>query len=113
LLEASRVLQRAKHGRAAVLGAIGFQPFEDFLRVVQDSGGRIHRDRRARLDACVVPAFRLVIADGHHVVGEHAAEARILQKLGALVGRDRRRVRMVNELKLGLGHFSLGCLSQL
>ena len=39
--------------------AIGLQPFEDFLGVVQDGGGRIHRDRRARLDPRIVPALGL------------------------------------------------------
>jgi hypothetical protein len=40
-----------------------------------------------------------VIADGHHVIGEDPAEARILQQRGALIDSDRRRMGMVNELK--------------
>jgi hypothetical protein len=40
-----------------------------------------------------------VITDGHHVIGEDPAEARILQQGGALIGGDRRRMGMVNELK--------------
>jgi len=37
---------RPEQGRAAIGGAMGLEPFENFLRVVQDGRGRIHRDRR-------------------------------------------------------------------
>ena len=70
------------------------------------------RDRRARFDPRLVPALGLVIPDGHHVIGEDAAEARILEQRRALIGGKRRRVRNVRKLKrrcLGhcLGRFSL------
>ena len=109
LLEAAGILQRAEQRRAAVGGAVGLQPLEDLLRVVQDRRGRIHRDRRARLDLGVIPALGLMIADGDHVVGEDPAEARILEQFRALLGGDRRRMRNAGELKRGhcLGHFSL------
>ena len=89
LLEAAGILQRAEQRRAAVGGAVGLQPLEDLLRVVQDRRGRIHRDRRARLDLGVIPALGLMIADGDHVVGEDPAEARILEQFRALLGGDR------------------------
>jgi hypothetical protein len=48
------------------------------------------------------------------VIGEDPSEARILQERSALIGGYRRRMGMVNELqRLGLGHFSLGCLLSL
>ena len=116
LLEATGILQRAEQRRAAIGRAIGLQPLEDFLGVVQDGRGGVHRDRRARFDPRIVPAFGLVVPDGHHMVGENAAEARILEQLRALVGGKRRRVGDVRELKRCLGHclgrFSLECFFQ-
>ena len=70
------------------LRVIGLEPFEDFLRVVQDGGGRIERDRLAGAHLRIVPAAVLRPADGHHVIGEDTAEARILQQLGPRIGCD-------------------------
>ena len=83
--EAFRVGVGAEQIDATVVAPIGLQPLEDFLRVVQHRGRRIEREVGAGFDARGVPALVRAVADDRHVIGEHAAEARILE-LGGAVG---------------------------
>ena len=55
--EAPRIGVGPEQRRAAVGPAIGLQPLEDLLGVVEHRRGRIHRERLARGDARVVPAL--------------------------------------------------------
>src|SRR5690606_21088049 len=50
-------------------------PFEQLLRVVEDSGRRIEGERTVRLEPRVVPAAPLGPLDADHVVGEDLPEA--------------------------------------
>jgi hypothetical protein len=83
-LEALGVLVRAEGGHGAVGAAVGLEALEDLLGVVQDVGRRVERDRRVRDELAVVPAAALGPLDGHHVVGEVAAEAGVRQDRRAL-----------------------------
>ena len=53
----------AEQGNAAVLLAIGLQPLEDFLRIMQHCGGGIERDGLARADGRIMPAAPFVPFD--------------------------------------------------
>ena len=55
---------------AAIVALVGLEALENLLRVMQHGRGRIEREIRARFDARVVPALRLVVADDGHMVGE-------------------------------------------
>jgi hypothetical protein len=77
---------------------VGLEALEDLLRVVQDGGGRVHRDRGTRFDAGVVPALLVGVPDGDHVVGEYPPEPGVGHQRGPLVGRD--RVVMTVDLKV-------------
>ena len=81
--EALRILVGPEQCDAAVAQVIGLEALEDFLPVVQHGGRGIERDRLAGAHFRVVPAAVLRPANGHHVIGEDAAETRILQQLGA------------------------------
>ena len=100
LAEPGGVGVRPEHRHAAVRHRVRLQPFEDLLRVVQHRGRRVHRDRRARLDPGLVPAFALGVPDGDHVVGEDAAEPGVGQQRGALGVGYRRGVRTDLEVEV-------------
>src|SRR4029077_21064465 len=53
----------AEQVHAAVVALVGFEAFEDLLRVVQDGYGRIEREIRAGFDARAMPALRLTVTD--------------------------------------------------
>ena len=90
VVEPARIGVGPEQRHAAVIQAIGLQPFENLLRIMQHRGGGIDRHRRARGDDGVVPALPLGVADHRHMVGEDAAEPRIDQPRRALVGVHRR-----------------------
>jgi hypothetical protein len=83
---------RAEQRAAAIGLAIGLQPLEDLLRVVEHHGRRIELQVGARADLRVVPASLVGVSDGHHMIGEVPAPARILQHRLAVLGRNRVRV---------------------
>ena len=71
--------------RAARGAAIGLQPLENLLRVMEHRGARIHRQRLAGGDPRIVPALPLGVADHRHMIGEDAAETGIDEPSGALM----------------------------
>ena len=56
--------------------AVGLEPLEDLLAVVQGHGRRVELERAVGHQLRVVPAAALGPLDGHHVVGEVPAEPR-------------------------------------
>ena len=86
-VEPCRVRLGAEQRDGAIGMGVGFEPLEDFLRVMEHGGGRIERDGDARADHRIVPAFCLAPFNRHHMVGEIGAKARIGQHRGAGVGR--------------------------
>ena len=67
--------------------AVGLQPLEDLLPVVQHHRGRVERERAVGHHRRVVPPRVRRPADRHHVVGEMPAESGVGQDLAApLVG---------------------------
>ena len=93
-LEALGVRLGPEGGDRAVGLAVGLETLEDLLRVVQDLGRRVERERRVRDELGVVPAAALGPLDGHHVVGEVAAEPG--------VGQDRLPLRVGQRVRGGL-----------
>jgi hypothetical protein len=91
-VEAPGVLIRPEQRHRAIFQAIGLEPFEDFLRVMQYRCRRIERDRTTRTEHGVVPADTLVPVDHHHVIGEDLAEPRRCNSRLAHVDRGRGRV---------------------
>ena len=77
-----RVLLRAEGPDRAVRVAVGLHALEDLLRVVQDGGRGVQRERGVRRDAGVVPALLGGPLGDEHVVGEVPAEAGGREDLG-------------------------------
>ena len=68
--------------QAAAIGmAVGLDALEDCLAVVEDSGGRIHAERRVGAHLRVVPTLVLGPVNRHHVVGEVLTKAGVRQNL--------------------------------
>ena len=88
--EACRVLLGAEGPYGAVSVAVALDAFEDFLAVVEDSGGGIEGQRAVGVNSCVVPgAAGLVVTlpvDGDHVVAEVVTEAGVCEDFGAAFG---------------------------
>ena len=80
--------------------AVRLEPLEDLLGVVQHGAGRVHRDGRPRLDARVVPALAVGVADRDHVVGEDPPEPGFGQQRVALGGGYRCRIRTNLEVEV-------------
>ncbi len=85
--EAAGIFLRPEHGDAAILKPVSLHAFEDFLRIMQHGAGRIELKRLTRADRMAVPPMPFGVADCHHMIGEQAAETRILQQYRALVSR--------------------------
>ena len=88
--EAFCVLFGTEGPHGAVCVAVALDAFEDFLAVVEDSGGGVEGQRAVGVHSCVVPgAAGLVVAlpvDGDHVVAEVVAEAGVCEDFGAAFG---------------------------
>ncbi len=97
--EARGVRLRAEHRDTAVGQRVRLQTLEDLLRVVQHGAGRIHRDRRARLDAGLIPPLAVGVTHGDHVVREDPAESGVRQHRGTLGVRHGRLMRTDLEIE--------------
>ena len=80
--EAGGIGLRPEEPDRAVGMAVGLETLEDFLRIVVDRAGRVHRHWCVVDDPVVVPAGLPVPVRHRHVVGEVATEARILPDAG-------------------------------
>lgn len=67
---------RAKQQDAVILCAVGLQSLKCLLRIMQDHGCRIHRDRSKWNDAGIVPALSSVPVHDEHVIGIIFAKAK-------------------------------------
>ena len=74
-VKALRIGIRAEQSHGAIFEAIGLQPFEDFLRIMEHSCRRIERQRLTRRHLCIIPALAFRIADSDHMIGKDFAEA--------------------------------------
>ena len=111
MVQALRVLLRAKGGDAAVSVAVGLQALEDGLAVVEHVGGRVQRYRLVRAHLRVVPALPFRPVNGDHVVCELLAERRICENLlalgvwGGVIGRGNCELNLSHRAK-GTPRFS-------
>ena len=67
--------------------AVGLQPLEDLLGVVQHGGSGIEGDGPVWLNSSSMPSTFLAPANVDHMVGEMVAESRIGQNGGVLLLR--------------------------
>ncbi len=79
MVEPARIFFRAEQRDAVIRLLVGFHPFENFLRVMQDGRGRIERNRLSRADARIEPPFSFGIIDHDHVIGKQRPETGIDQ----------------------------------
>src|SRR5690606_30646055 len=89
----------------AVAVSIRLEALEDLLRVVEDRGRRVERERPVGPEDRVVPTALRRPAGGDHVVGEELAEAGVGEDLPPTLGGRRRGRELPAELKT-CGH---GC----
>ena len=98
---------RPERDDGAVRPAIGLEPLEHLLGVVQHDGRRVQFDRPVRDHPRVVPALSLEIVDRHHVVGVELAERRIVQNRRPYLVAHRLRVALNRELKGAVSHAAI------
>ena len=86
--EAGCVRVGPENGHAAIWLAVGLEPFEDALGVVQEHRSGVERQRPVGTELGVVPAALGFPLDRDHVVGEDPSETRTGQAPLALGGRN-------------------------
>ena len=98
-----RVRLGPEQGKPAICLAIGLEPLEDFLRIVEHGRCRIEAERLARANLRAVPAATLFPLDRDHMVRKGGAKARIGKNSVANLRAGRRIEGYAGKFKQGFG----------